>query len=313
MKTNILSVQQCDALAVVQLQTTPANTFEFISVAKAMQQNLIEVTEASEYGIVNEIYVINKSRHFVFMMDGDILQGAKQNRVLNTSVLLAPETKTVLPVSCVEQGRWNYASKKFASTDYVAPSEMRKAKSQRVAYSMKMDNSFAADQSEVWDKVAEYQQSLGVSSGTKNFSDVFEQRESAYEKFLKNFQLNANANGIAFFINKKLKNADVFNRTDLFAEYFPKMLKGVALDVYGLKSTGEISEAEASFKTLDLFDKLEAVDTSKHKGVSSGEEKRFESNEFTGFELNYNSHLVHLSVHTLEEKMEAHKNSEMHL
>ncbi len=302
MQTKILSLQQKDNLAVIQFSTTPSNTIQYSSLAHAMKNNFIEVMESSQQGTVNEIYVINKSKFFVFIMDGDILSGAKQNRVLNTSVFLAPESKIMLPVSCVEQGRWNYKSPKFEPTDYIAPSEMRKAKSAKVAFNLKESNSFRADQGEVWNRVSEYTACLGVSSGSMNFSDVYDQSRSAYEKFLQTFSAEKTATGLAFFINKELKSVDVFNRTDIYQEYFPKMIKGIALDVYNTKPSGEIPEAEASYKTLDLLDRLETIESEVHQGVGVGNEKRFSNKELTGFELNYNGNLIHLSAHTLTEK-----------
>ncbi len=299
MQTKILSLQQKDNLAVVQFSTTPCNTIEYSSLGNAMKQNFIEIMESSQQGTVNEIYVMNKSKFFVFMMDGDILSGAKQNRVLNTSVFLAPESKIKVPVSCVEQGRWNYNSDKFKSTDYVAPSEMRKSKSENVSANLKSFNSYQADQGDVWNKVNEYSNNLGVNSMTMSFSDLYAKSESVYDKFLQSFSAKKTATGIAFFLNKELKSVDVFNRTDIFQEYFPKMIKGIALDAYGTKANVEISEAEASFKTLDLLDRLETTEKEEHQGVGAGQEKRFSNNQHTGFELNYNGNLIHLSAHTL--------------
>ncbi|MCW5907190.1 MAG: hypothetical protein KIS94_04985 [Chitinophagales bacterium] len=297
MQTKVLSLQQKDGLAVVQFSTIPNNTIDYVSLADAMQKNQVEVTEVDESGTVNEIYVINRSKHFVFLMDGDILSGAKQNRVLNTSVLLAPEAKTILPVSCVEQGRWNYKSNSFRSTDYVAPVEMRKRKSEAVTANLKHTNQHFADQSQVWSNVSEYSSKFSVISASSNLSDVFEQRESSYEKLLHSFCPESEANGVAFFIDKQLKNIDVFNRQDIYKEYFPKMIKGAALDVYGVESKNQLPEAEAFFKTLDLLDKIETIEPEIHKGVGAGQEKRFGSAEVSGFELQLNGHLIHLSAH----------------
>ena len=51
------------------------------------------------------------------MLDGEELIGAKQNRILNTTVLVAAHTEVTIPVSCVEQGRWGYRGRQFRPGD----------------------------------------------------------------------------------------------------------------------------------------------------------------------------------------------------
>jgi len=75
---------------VVQLATADQDTLKYISSEAAIKADLLRVTEVSESGSVNELLVLNGSDAFVFLMDGDILLGAKQNRVLNTSVFSRP-------------------------------------------------------------------------------------------------------------------------------------------------------------------------------------------------------------------------------
>ena len=53
--------------------------------------------------------------------------GAKQNRVINVTVLVAAGVKFVLPVSCVEAGRWRYQSRHFESK-FCAPPSLRNKK-----------------------------------------------------------------------------------------------------------------------------------------------------------------------------------------
>lgn len=299
MQTKILSLQQKDNLAVLQFSTTPSNTVSYLSMANAMKAGFIEVTENSKQGSVNQLSVINKSNFYVFMMDGDIIVGAKQNRILNTSVFQAPFSTIKLPVSCVEQGRWRYKSAKFEPTDYVGSTKLRKAKSETVTDNLKHHKSFMADQSEVWDHVAEYKNCYNVHSPSMNFSDVFDQQQSACEKYLQSFRVERDATGVAIFINKELQSVDVFNRTDIFNEYFPKIIKGAALDVFNSGTTPGITMDEASAKTLDLLSQLQTIKPELHDGVAAGQEKRFKTKELSGFELDYNNDLIHLSGHIL--------------
>jgi len=90
-KNNLLSEGAESSVVRLQLQTrTASTTSQDLWLSKII---LLNVKEVSEGGSVNTLHVFNLSNQFVFFMDGDILSGAKQNRVLNTSVLLAPNTK----------------------------------------------------------------------------------------------------------------------------------------------------------------------------------------------------------------------------
>src|SRR5262245_43265918 len=72
--------------------------------------DLVQVTEVDEAGSVPTLKVVNMTDQPLFLIDGEELVGAKQNRILNTTVLVAARAETTIPVSCVEQGRWGYRS-----------------------------------------------------------------------------------------------------------------------------------------------------------------------------------------------------------
>ena len=50
----------------------------------------------------------------VLLVDGEELIGAKQNRVLNLSILIPAKQRCVIPICCVEAGRWRAASREFS-------------------------------------------------------------------------------------------------------------------------------------------------------------------------------------------------------
>src|SRR5438874_1984326 len=77
----------------------------------------VKITEVSEGGSVPRLKVVNTMTEPLLIVDGEELIGAKQNRVVNTTLLLRENSETVIPVSCTERGRWSYNSKVFSPGD----------------------------------------------------------------------------------------------------------------------------------------------------------------------------------------------------
>ncbi len=63
------------------------------------------MTEVSDAGSVPYLQAVNMGPWPVLIFDGEELVGAKQNRIVNTTILVGVG-KAVLPVSC-ENGRWS--------------------------------------------------------------------------------------------------------------------------------------------------------------------------------------------------------------
>lgn len=296
MVTTVLDVQSRNGLGIVQLATAGQDSFSYISSGKALHDKAIEVREVSAAGSVNTLIVLNHSDKFIFFMDGDILVGAKQNRVVNTSILLAPQSKTTLPVSCVEQGRWRHVSPDFKGVEFTAPSSLRAQKAQQIKMSLKENRGFVSNQGEIWEGVSSYHRSTGVHSDSMDLSHVYEQKQNEFDEFVKSFSLHPEANGMCVFSGKELTSIDVFNRKDVMQEYFVKILRGVALDKYSRKHTDGVSEAEAKYRAQEFFDDFDQFEFETYPGAGVGEEKRFESGLLHGFALNYASHLIHLTA-----------------
>ena len=74
----------------------------------AIEREEAVVEEVDEDGEVANLSVSNRATRPILIPEGEILVGAKQNRVVNVSVLVASGSTFTLPDSCVEQGRWEY-------------------------------------------------------------------------------------------------------------------------------------------------------------------------------------------------------------
>ena len=68
---------------------------DYLTLWQAMSSQLLAITEINEGGSVPDLKVMNKSDHAVLLLDGEELVGAKQNRVLNTTILIKAKSETI--------------------------------------------------------------------------------------------------------------------------------------------------------------------------------------------------------------------------
>ena len=88
-------------LAVFPILSPYAAAVDYIMLDEALDEGLIEVVEVDEEGSVPELRVTNRSPKMILVLDGEELVGAKQNRIVNTTILIQAKSTTVIPVSCV--------------------------------------------------------------------------------------------------------------------------------------------------------------------------------------------------------------------
>ena len=86
----------------------------------ALEAGTLTVGEVGS-GTVPGLRVENRGESAVLVLDGEQLIGARQNRMTNRTVLLGAQSTTVIPVSCMEQGRWNFDSPWFQHGDHCSP------------------------------------------------------------------------------------------------------------------------------------------------------------------------------------------------
>ena len=124
----------------------------FLLLEDGLEVGTLRVEELNEAGSVPELRVVNEGSLPVLILEGDELVGAKQNRVVNSSVLVAAYSDLTLPVSCVERGRWSYRSRGFspgAGSPHIA---IRRLTARSVHESLRRGRGHRSDQRAVWER-----------------------------------------------------------------------------------------------------------------------------------------------------------------
>lgn len=259
---------------------------------EALADGSAVVEEVTEGGSVPQLAVDNKADSLVLFVEGQELRGAKQNRVLNASVLIAAHTKTVLPVSCVEQGRWRYVSKKFTSSDTHSSSKLRAVLKKSVYDSCTSGGGHRSDQGAVWGEVSRQMSSLGSTSMTMAMADTVTTHKPAIERHVAEVPYAEGAAGLAVAVGGKIVCVDLFDASETCRKVWPRVISGMVLDSLEEKDVAPVSEADVQ----TALDSLRTADWKAVPAAGAGEEQRAESERWHSSVLTLNGSLIHGSL-----------------
>lgn len=153
--------------------TLSAVSQPYLLYQQAHDARLISIEEVSTAGVVGELQVANRGNQPVLLVEGEVLLGMKQTRVLNVTILVPAQTVLRVPVSCVESGRWQAVSGEATgkAAIHLAPS-VRAWKTVTVARSMRSARTFASDQGEVWAGVDRVLDGNGAVAPSRSYADL---------------------------------------------------------------------------------------------------------------------------------------------
>jgi len=251
-------------LTLVPLGGEAIREVDYILGSRAMKDALLTVKEISRSGSVNELSVTNRAERKVLLIDGEELVGAKQNRILNTTVLLSEKTETTIPVSCVEQGRWRYTTAGFTSGSY-SPPKMRAMKSRSVKRSLRREGRASGDQSEVWSAAACLISEHKVSSPTMAMKDVFEIRRRSIDAYIDALEYPIGARGLLAAINGEFIALDMFDKASTLEEVWGRLVAAYAVDALPRASEGSKPFTADGAKSILSY--IPHSELSVHSGV----------------------------------------------
>ena len=186
-------------------------TAAYLVLDDALATGQFRITEVSESGSVPRLLAINDNSSPIFLLDGEELVGAKQNRVLNLSIMLAPKSKTEIPVSCVEAGRWRTESHTFQTALRVQFARGRAQKMEQVSRSLCLNGEALSDQIAVWDAISAKSARMRVASATGAMAALFESCREDLRDYLDAIPTSDGQIGAVYAIADSLIGIEVFD------------------------------------------------------------------------------------------------------
>ena len=225
--------------------------------------------QSSQSASVNQLVLIDNSKHPLLLLAGELVSGGKQDRIIGKDRIV-PVGAPPLPldVFCVERGRWSQGSKFAAAKTIVHPSVREEA-------------AFQADQSRVWGAVragttatpkpnapapamqmADIAASMSSEAPTESYEKTYNSRrvglgiDSFVDEVQKRFAKGTSdlkgerVVGVIIAYGGEVAWSDIFASGDLFNRYWPKLLRSYAVEALARPTLREVASASDASEFL---------------------------------------------------------------
>lgn len=287
--------QSSKALAVCPIISLEDSHLDYLTYDEAAAEGLIAITEISPEGNISELKVVNSATKPVLLMDGEHLVGAKQNRVLNTTVLVAASSKLIIPVSCVERGRWSYSSETLAPSQEPLFAGLRARKVADVTMSLAASKGFTANQHDIWEGIEGRSRELEVESPTLAMADTYACMEPTLSGYESAFELVEGQIGALVGLGGRPFVLELVDSPSVFAKLWGKLLRGYAFDAELELNDKKLAEGDA----LRFLDSVASTGTRAYKSIGLGEDVRLNGGALVGSALVHEGVVVHLAAFAL--------------
>jgi hypothetical protein len=275
------------ALAVIPLLAPNLDAPDWLTLEETGDR--VRVTEVSEAGSVPFLKVVNEADQPVLLLDGEELIGAKQNRILNTTVLVAAHAEVTIPVSCVEEGRWGYRGRQFRPGDASLFASLRARKASRVSQSLRAGRGHMADQGEVWARLSMRASELDVASPTGAMRDLYARHERELAAARQALAAQPSQIGALVYMSSRWVGLDLLAGPGLFGRAWPRLCAGYIADAFGRKP-----EPWQRLDVSGVLADLSGSQAERVPAVGLGDEYRLGSAGLAGATLVAEGRVVHL-------------------
>jgi hypothetical protein len=260
---------------------------------EALERGCARVTEVSEQGSVPELRFVNQCDRPVLLLDGEELVGAKQNRILNLSILVPAHKTIVVPVSCVEAGRWHAQSAEFGSAKRAHYAAGRARKASQVSASLSSTGVRCSDQSQVWEDISAKAERMQSFSATGAAAALYDTHRAGLDEYRRAFSPVAAQLGALFTLNGRVLGLDLFDSPRTLSSLLPKLVESSALDAIDVGGEGSADggrEEEAG----RFIGAVARADVERFDAIGLGEDLRLRAPHIAGGALLAEGRVVHL-------------------
>jgi hypothetical protein len=259
---------------------------DVLTMAEAAETGKFKIAELEEGASVNNLEVRNDTDKYVVLLAGEMIRGAKQDRIISYDTVIPPGGKFDVDAFCVEAGRWTEVSEHFTHKKEMAPASVRATAQGK------------QDQGQVWAEVSKVNADRGTVTGTDALTASYDDPEfqadvKKYEKALSDFAKKREVVGVIVVAEGEVKAGDVFANHDLFAAVWPGLLTSYAMDAALAGELGDIPDVAAMEEYLAQLEDAEREETYADETQNRS---TLNNAEMAAYELEYKGKKLHVNM-----------------
>ncbi len=250
---------------------------------------------------VPQLQVHNPTAHDLLIPAGRILSGGRQTRVVNVSIVVPAGAKVVIPVSCVEAGRWSGRSG-FENSGRNASRRVRVSKQRSVKANVDRYKSKRSAQGDVWNTISFELSSRGVDHEDSLFLEVDDHLDRRSDRIAVVNELISNGVqpdqvGVAVAHGDKILGIEVFPSSDALKASWEAIIRAAVIDADEFESQPESIDADAGIKALEKFlAEVARTGGTEAAGCGRGTEVHVETPQFVAHGLRVDGELIYCNA-----------------
>jgi hypothetical protein len=261
---------------------------------EAIAAGTLEVTE-KEGGVVQELLATNKGPLPVAILEGDTLVGCKQNRVVAHSVLIAASAAAVIPVGCMQHGRWSWQGRRFSTGEMRVDAGFRREAVRETTAAKLRRGQPVVDQRRLWDKVDSRMAAYQLASPSSDYHEALFQRRYEAREQLARYKAQPGDVGVMVTYNGRLVAIEATGNPTLWTGLADRTLPSymfLANDPLEI----EALEKQPSDTAEGWLRRLKRANVKTSQAVALGEDLEIAGDGIVGAGLQWSERAVHVAV-----------------
>jgi hypothetical protein len=268
----------------------PAAPFEYVTLAEALKNGWVTITEKPQAS-VPELLLVNTGDKPVLLLDGEEVVGGRQNRVLNICTLVNPRSEVLLPVSCVELGRWHDVSAHFAVGE-MSSHQLKREMHEQVNFAMAAQGRASANQEAVWERIGGHNERAARPSPTQAMHDIYADRDDALVGYERAFAYPEGAVGMVVAIGGNMAGAELFDRPVGARANWRRLVRSFAFDAIEATPGAPVT----ADRPRRMLERVQSAVITAYPSPARGENLRVSGNGLIGSALMCDGWVVYASL-----------------